>query len=275
METRLNTTTFPENVSCPDLTQLGIYARMPAGLAKLIIDLFAVQTGSSATAFRDRIAHLVTPETDYSRVSERFLLWMLMDKQHGIIHVAKQPDVIQAVLLVANNIIVPLVRGAPLSEKHRKAALFSAEAAREKAWRLFGEAPSPARRIEWMVACAAMDATRADDRNAPVSALHAAAVARSAADGVPDPISHAFYQAARDQVLALLAPQPIPPAALRPDSIGPGMRVAFDDASDGPQTGTVLGITCDCAVVAIDHAMESMTWKVELARLTKLDLVPA
>jgi len=61
--------------------------------------------------------------------------------------------------------------------------------------------------------------------------------------------------------------------------IGEGSRVEFDDAQDGPQKGTVLGIistlTPPSAVILVDHALDGVVWNVPLAKLKPLPQVAA
>lgn len=266
-----------------NLARFDIHANMPAALAMLIIDVFERIPEPAARHFPAQIAKAIQPDADLSLVPAQFLLWLLSDPTHGLANLTQREDLKAAVEQVSTTVIAPQAKGLVPQDKSFKSILFNAEITQLKAWHAYrsAEHDSIKYRIEWMIATAAVDAITPQSHCSLSSAMQSAAVAWAAAHRcTPGHPSFRFFQLVAEQLLALIAQQPIqshPGGAMQLKLF---MRVTFDDPEEGPQTGTLLGWLgaadiATTAVVEVDHSLPGVTWKVPIATLTPHPTVPA
>ena len=256
-----------------NLARFDIHANMPASLAMLIIDVFERIPEPAARDFPAQIAKAIQPDADLSLVPAQFLLWLLSDPVHGLANLTRRTDVKAAVEQVSTTVIAPQAKGLAPQDKSFKAILFNAEIAQLKAWHAYrsAEHDSIKCRIEWMIATAAVDAITPQSHCSLSSAMQSAAVAWAAAHSrTPGFSSFRFFQLVAEQLVALIAQQPIQSGGAMQLKLF--MRVTFDDPDEGPQTGTLIGWLGD---VEVDHSLPGVTWKVPIATLTPLPTVPA
>jgi hypothetical protein len=267
-----------------NLSRFGIFVDLPPTLTALIIDIFNLLPDKDAKSFPSEIALSIQPGADLDRVPALFLRWLLTNPQRGVISLSKRDDVKDAISMVVRDVLTPKAEGRPVDTMAFKKALFVAQVTQLKTWHAYRDAQridgiQP--RIEWMIAVATNDSIQPHAPEQLISAVHSCGVAWSAAQQGDSHAAPSFelYMAVRDQLLELLALQPSPSApelhTTAFDQVRSRDRVTFDDAKEGPQTGTVIGIINShdapaTAMILVDHAMDGVTWNVPLSKLQPL-----
>jgi hypothetical protein len=266
------------------LSQLAMPANVPAALAGLIADLLDLLPEQRAQQIRSEIAPRLQPDVDFSAVAPCFLLWLFTHKTHGLLSIARRPDVRDAI----GNVCAVLKcksLGIDAPDSLVQVAQLNAGITQAQTWNAYRrqEHTGYANRIEWMAAAAASEALSPSMTPYLTSALHGAAVAWMTVvkDQSGFAVAH-FYHAAADQLLQLIMHAAFfsPTRKDVMEQLQKGDRVTFDDAQEGPQTGIVVGIIDDegapvTAVIEVDHALEGVTWNVPLSNVTRLESVTA
>jgi hypothetical protein len=277
----VSTTTF---IDCSDLSRFGIRVDVPPPLAMLIADVFNLLPTADAGHFIARIKQHIHAGIDHSSVPARFQRWLLTDPNDGLVNLAHRPDVRNSVEQVTRNVLALLAEGIDVRPDVFQSTLLIAELVQAKTWNAYRHAqPTPyVNRVEWLVAAAATESIRPHGPSSLAGAMHGAAVAWLTVKGNTARTRSQFYQAVSNQLVALIAQQPLPSPSRdnMKKQIAPGDRVGFDDAQDGPQTGTVIsfvdsGRAPATVLIEVDHSLPGVTWTVPVPDLSPLEPVSA